>query len=269
MGPLSFGQVLDATWAIYRRGFPSFVAVGLLSQVPYVVLVALTGLLVGGASPLGALALVAVFGFLAGVLLQAASIRLADSFYAGHPTTALQSVEQVAPILLPLIALTLLLGVGTSILTIFLIIPGLIFYFRFVLAIPALVIGRDTLWGSFGDAFRLSRGAFWRIFGASVIFGLAIAVVDGLISLVVGHAGLSGSPQATYVLTPTIGGYFGSLGPGLVGGAAVSAVTGSVIPILLTVLYHDRKAAQTPKEPMGFMRGPSEVVPPAGEARPE
>ncbi len=267
MGQLSFGQVLDATWAIYRKGFVSFVAVGLLSQVPYAILVALTGVAVGGRSAVAALALVAVFAFLAGVLLQAASIRLAHSFYEGKPVSALDAVRQVGPVLLPLVLLTVLLGLGTSLLTLLLIIPGFIFYFRFVLAIPGLVIGRDTVWSSFGDAWRMSKGAFWRILGASVIFSLAIAVVDGLISLIAGKAGLSGTQQAAYLLAPTIGRFFAALGPGLVAGAVLSALTGSVIPILLTVLYHDRRAAQNPDletaavltEPSGESHGRAET----------
>ncbi len=263
MGQLSFGQVLDATWAIYRKGFVSFVAVGLLSQVPYAILVALTGVVVGGSSAVGALALVAIFSFLAGVLLQAASIRLADSFYEGKPTSALDAVRQIGPVLLPLALLTVLLGIGTSILTVFLIIPGLIFYFRFVLAIPGLVIGRDTVWSSFGDAWRMSKGAFWRILGASIVFSLAIGVVDALISVVAGKTGLSGSQQAAYLLAPSVGGYFNALGPGLFAGDVVSAVTGSVIPILLTVLYHDRRAAMRLALEMGPMPGQS---PAAGES---
>lgn len=92
---------------------------------------------------------------------------------------------------LPLLALGILLGLGLMLGFAFFIIPGILLYLAWSVAVPALVVERTGIFEAFGRSRFLTRGARWNVFGIGLVMvvlyyvliaavGIATVAVTGL-----------------------------------------------------------------------------------------
>lgn len=178
--PLSFGEILDAAFTMYRRTLAVFLATalipmlavmvafallggemfsGLISQDPARILAAmLPGLLISG---------LFVLGFL---VMAAALTRESSRRYLGEPVSVADGLRAGMRALLPLIGVTLLAGIGFIVVT---------FAFGMVLGILGAATGAGQ-GGEPGAGFRIAvtlLGMIVYLAGAALLFAVLPAVV--------------------------------------------------------------------------------------------
>jgi hypothetical protein len=98
----------------------------------------------------------------------------------------------VGPVVLPLIAVSILAGLGIALGLVLLIVPGLILMTIWALVAPVTVLERPGVFAAFGRSRRLVQGHGWQVFGVIVLFiliFLLIGLVLGIIGAVLGGAG--------------------------------------------------------------------------------
>jgi hypothetical protein len=180
MSPLT--GVLAEAWDLYRRFAAHFLLISFVIYVVTAILVALLSL--GGIA--GAL-IGAVLSFAATYVVQASLIKAVQDVRDGRVDLDLSgTVRAAAPYILPVIAASILAGIGIAIGFILLIVPGLILLTYWCLIVPFIVIGRAGVFESFGRSMRTVRGYAWRVFGTYVLVFLiliAVAIVLGFILL--------------------------------------------------------------------------------------
>ena len=120
-------------------------------------------------------------------------VRLVDDVRDGRlDQSAGELARSVGPVLLPLIAVSILAGLGIAIGFLLLIVPGLILVTLWAVVAPVTVVERPRVLAAFGRSRELVRGNGWQVFGVIVLFVLifiAIGIVLGIVGAVLGDAG--------------------------------------------------------------------------------
>src|ERR1700752_2603378 len=124
----------------------------------------------------------AMIGLVISALTQAALTRATVAEGEGRRASFAESLRAGMAVLLPLIILSILLAVGVMIGFVFLLVPGIILYCMWSVAVPPPVEERQGILGSFGRSRDLTRGARWKIFAILLV----LAVVYWLVSAAVG-----------------------------------------------------------------------------------
>lgn len=129
---------------------------------------------------------------------------------------------------LPLLALGILLGLGLMLGFAFFIVPGILLYLAWAVAVPALVIERTGIFEAFGRSRFLTRGARWNVFGIGlvmlVLYYVLIAAV-GIVTVAVTGLPATGAGVAA----------FGTLSSVLT--ALSTTVSTAVVAAIQTSLY--------------------------------
>ena len=128
------------------------------------------------------------------------------------------SVSATLAKLLPLIFLSILMGLGVGIGFLLLIVPGIFLSIIWVSAVPVLISERVGVFDAFGRSVRLTEGQRWRILALVLIvlvIGTALNFVIGLLTSSMYYIS-SYSPSLMITLMEAIGGVitarFGSIG---------------------------------------------------------
>ena len=185
--PRSLGQLIEATFALYRRAAVPLFIIALVPQVPNMVNVSPDS---GAALALG------LASFLLAVAATAAGISCVGRAMTGRSTDVLDCYGGAVNVLLPVLAVVVLVAlalVGSVILMIIVIgIP--LFFFLLVIwsfATHAVVIENRDVFNALGRSRELVRGNWWRVFGIGLVFMLivfAVVVPIVLVSIIIGLA---------------------------------------------------------------------------------
>jgi hypothetical protein len=226
--PLSVGEILDVSFTLYRRHFPTLGTIAVLcSGIP--VLLSLYIEASGGVLynlPLTLLHYV-LFTVLSSIA-TAATVFVVSESYLGRPLAARDALQRATPLLARLIICSLLLAIIVGIGFIFLFLPGIALLCGLLLAFPSLVLEPGSSpTAALSRSWSLTRGARWRMFALLVTMALLIYVP------------LVGLGAVAAVALP--GGAFGAA-PGTLTLAVVGVVQMLLYPLLycvLTVAYYD------------------------------
>ena len=179
--PRSLGQLIEATFALYRRAAVPLFIIALVPQVPNMVNVVPDS---GAALALG------LASFLLAVAATAAGISCVGRAMTGRSTDVLDCYGGAVNVLLPVLAVVVLVAlalVGSVILMIIVIgIP--LFFFLLVIwsfATHAVVIENRGVFNALGRSRELVRGNWWRVFGIGMVFMLIVFAVVLLIVFLV------------------------------------------------------------------------------------
>jgi hypothetical protein len=185
--PISPGAVVARIWEIYRDQF------GVLA-VTALVLYALQFVIYLVLSPAAGIALAVVFWALS-VLYQGMVVKLVQDVQDGRRDHSVgELLQSVEPVFWPLVAVSILFGIGVGIGFVLLIIPGLILLVIWSVVAPVTVLERPGVFAAFGRSRELVRGNGWNVFGVIVIVFLSVAVLSiaaGLIASSLGSVGRS------------------------------------------------------------------------------
>jgi hypothetical protein len=227
--PLSVGEILDVSFTLYRRHFPTLGTIAVLcSGLP--VLLSLYIEASGGVLQNLPLTLVYYVAFtVLSSIATAATVFVVSESYLGRPLTAASALRRATPLLGRLIVCSLLFAIVVGFGFLFFIFPGIVLLCGLLLAFPSLVLEPGiSPTGALSRSWSLTRGSRLRM------LGLVVTIVILLYVPIVALGAI-----ATVVLpdSSTAG-----LTPGLVTLAVVGVLQMLLYPLLycvLTVAYYD------------------------------
>jgi len=181
---ISPGAVVSRIWQIYRANARVLIGTALiLFALQFVVF-----LLVPGAS-----VAVAILFWALSVLYQGMVVELVQDVQEGgrdhSVSTMLRSVE---PVLLQLMAVSIIFAIGVAIGFVLIIIPGLWLLVMWSVVAPVTVLERPGIFAAFGRSMELVRGNGWAVFGVIIIVSLAVLVVSLAVGLATASLGSFG-----------------------------------------------------------------------------
>jgi hypothetical protein len=171
------GEVIGSAFQIYREQASVLIPTAIILFA----IVALARLVLTG----GAAALVSLVALVLGVFYQGMVVELVGDVQDGRRDNSVEQLFRgVAPIVLPLIGLSILLGIGVGIGFILLIVPGLFLITIWSVAAPALVIERRGVFAAFGRSRELVREHGWQVF-AVILVVIVLSILVGIIVAIV------------------------------------------------------------------------------------
>jgi hypothetical protein len=178
---ISPGAVVSRIWEIYLD--QTLVLVGtaaVLFGVEFIVILLI---------PSASIATGILFWALS-VLYQGMVVELVQDVQDGRRDHSVGGLlRSVEPVLLPLMAVSVLFALGLTIGFILLIIPGLFLLVIWSVVAPVMVLERPGVFATFGRSRELVRGNWWNVFGVIVIVALAVVVVSLLVALLTASFG--------------------------------------------------------------------------------
>ena len=175
------GRVLSRTFGAIGRNVALFVGLSaILAGVPQLI-AGLWQASAGAIDKVGAPAVMAiVFGALLGVLgtvvLQVAITRATVSDLVGERPRFAACLKSGITLFLPMIGLTIVAGLGVTLASLLLVVPGIMLFVAWSVAVPAYVQERVGISASLGRSRTLTKGARWKIFALLLVWWI-IAVV--------------------------------------------------------------------------------------------
>jgi ABC-type multidrug transport system fused ATPase/permease subunit len=169
--PISPGSVVARIWEIYRAQFAVLVGTAvILFAVEFVL-----NLLLGSAAAWALAVLFIALSF----LYQGMVVRLVQDVQDGRRDHSVGDlIRGVEPVFWPLVAVSILAGIGIGIGFVLLVIPGLILIVIWSVVAPVIVLERPGVLDAFGRSRELVRGNGWNVFAVIVIVFLAVAVIS-------------------------------------------------------------------------------------------
>ncbi len=196
---MGVGEILDASITLYRRNWRAFMGIVALIYVPFVFLQQIVVRLlshpfvVGGkvyvtsadASRIAvATGLFALASFLlVQPLATGAMVKAVSDAYLGERPTVGGVYEYALRVIWSILLVTFLLVLVVGIGLILLIIPGIIFYVRFLFATSTVVVEDARGRGALRRSWRLSKNSFWKIFGTTLLAGILGGIVGGTLTV--------------------------------------------------------------------------------------
>lgn len=211
--PIGPGAVVSRVWEIYRDQFGvlfgTAVVLYALQFVIYLALSATTGVV-----------LVILFWAL-GVLYQGMVVKLVQDVQDGRRDHSVgQLLRSVEPVFWPLVAVSILFGIGVAVGFVLLIVPGLILLVMWCVVAPVTVLERPGVFRAFGRSRRIVRGNGWNVFGVIVIVAVIVFLVSIAAGLVAAGLGSFGHAVVQWAVNSAI--------------APVTALSASVLYFELT-----------------------------------
>ena len=189
--PRDLGQLIDATFKVYRKAVIPFFAIALIPQIPNMLSLAFGGTVEDASLTETILALVSL---LIGIVAGAASIFCLGQVLAGRNVDVMDCYGRALSVLLPLLAMTIIVSlalIGSAILMLVLIGIPLFFYVLVIwfFAVQAVVIENKSTFDALRRSHELVKGNWWRVFGIGVVFvllGIALLIPAIVASVIVG-----------------------------------------------------------------------------------
>ena len=183
--PISPGSILSRIWEIYLD--QSWVLIG-TALVLYALQFVIYLLLPGAAG-----ILLAFLFWALSVLYQGMVVNLVQDVQDGRRDHSIgELIRSVEPVFWPLVAVSILFGLGVGVGFILLIIPGLILLVMWAVVAPVTVLERPGVFAAFGRSRELVRGNGWNVFAVILLVFLAVAVISagvGLLTTSLGSVG--------------------------------------------------------------------------------
>jgi hypothetical protein len=175
--PLSTGELLDRTFSLYRSHFGLFLGLFALPHL-FVLAYQCIGLTFQSPNPqLPNILLNAVWSMGAGFLSlaasaasQAATVIAVSEVHLDRPAGVADSFSRVKGQILPVIGLSLLVGLAAGAACIALLVPGILLFVVWSLAVPAKILENRGVLDSMSRSMDLTKGNRWRIFVIWLLF---------------------------------------------------------------------------------------------------
>ena len=235
-GDFDIGRVISLTFKAIGRNLPVFLLLSLIfAGIPAfavswlsldVAKRALTGTAVGfdpniiaSAFGGGLVSLVTTY------VLQGALVRGAIDDFNGRKADFGVCISNGLRYFLPLLVISILTSLGTAFGFILFIIPGFIFLVMWTVVVPAEVVEKAGIFGSFGRSRQLTKGHRWSVFALLIIYVILMGVVSAVAQGVTTPFLMSNDPGA-------------AIGAALAT-AALQAVTSLFAAVGVTALYFE------------------------------
>jgi hypothetical protein len=195
--PLTFGEILDGAFSLYRRNFTTFFLTALLPFVPLIPLWLVLGAVgVTEAALAVTQGLLLPYSLLAHILVWGALTRQGADAYQGEHCSVGAGFSAGFRRLLPLIGVTFMTLLLITVGLVFLGVPGVLILIMCFAVVPAVMLEGRGVFAALGRSRALARGAWGRIFGVLIV----LMILSLVPMFVIGAAGawgtLTGAPGA-------------------------------------------------------------------------
>jgi len=184
---VSIERVLRQAWELYRKFFLRFV---LTAAVIFVVLEFFAAVSESSAHAhhWTAAALWSLVTFLLWIVgtfwLQGALVEAVSDLRDGRADLSIEELyRRTRPLLPSLIAAGVVAALGVACGLVFLIVPGLILFTRWIFIVPVIVLEKKSAGESFGRSSGLVKGSSWPVFALILLTVIVLGVGSSLISL--------------------------------------------------------------------------------------
>jgi hypothetical protein len=238
--PLSVGEILDATFAIYRRQFPRLFTIAVVSlALPYALNTYIMGRF-GVASSTDELVRMFAWLLISMVLFAvfqavatAATVHIVSESYLGNELTVADAFRRTGPSVWRLILVWLSVSLLVFLGAVFFLVPGIILALGLAFSTQVLVLERVTPLEAMRRSWALARGSKGKIFLLMITVGVILFVVlmGSLIALMfVSFFVGSPEPGESAPLLTTLSDIVVLV---------VQLLIFPILPCLLTVTYYD------------------------------
>src|SRR5689334_14078690 len=223
-GDFRVGHVISRSFPLLFRHFLTFFAVTLITLPPLFLLRQASA--IARTDPSQALITIGI-GFLLMAVLRmfSSAVILHGAFQdmRNRPVNLLESLKVAFRRLLPLVLLALLEWLLLMLGLILLIVPGLILYTMWLVAVVPCVVERTGPWRSLRRSQELTKGHRWRVFGLFLLLLLL-----GLIN-----------PLLQVTLNATLGAMTAAIG-----NAIWTTIASAFSSVVIAVTYYDLRVAK-------------------------
>jgi hypothetical protein len=182
---ISPGSIVRRVWALYvdQAGLllPAAIALYAIQFAIALLLGGVTGLLLG------------ILFWILAILYQGLVVELVGDLQQGKRDNTLGDLlDSVTPVLAPLLAVSVLFGLGVGIGLVLLIVPGLFVMTIWSVVAPVTVIEHPGVFEAFSRSRQLVKGHGWNVFGVIAIVyvaTIAFSLVAAAIAAPLGHVG--------------------------------------------------------------------------------
>ncbi len=239
--PLRFGELIDAGFRLWRKGFKDLFIVAAIITVPVGILsyalqrgqvIAIDEggiLIVRDTASYAATALsLAVLSIGASFLSAGATLVLTTRGYIGTVPSWQDGFRVAVSRLFPFIGLSILVGLAVFAGLIALVVPGIFIGLGLAFATVAFWAEGTRVTESMGRSWDLARGRRWPLFGLLIVAAFAFAVI-GLVVTAPLLIALFSDNTELYLLADNVG------------NAVISALVSPLASCLLTAAYYDAR----------------------------
>jgi hypothetical protein len=196
--PSSFrvGAVFSRAFELLFRDFGKFFGLSLLAWAPFLLLTLLAGGtqpgLASGVPPGGgaiarwALSFlgIALLWMLLSVLCQAIILYGAFEQMRGKSFAVGESLKRGLTRFFPILGVILCMAFGGGFASVFLIVPGIIVFLMWYVAVPVCIVEERGPFASLGRSRELTKGSRWKLFGIVIVIAVASWVVQMIVQFV-------------------------------------------------------------------------------------
>ena len=223
------GSVIGRGISIF---FGNIVAFAIVTVVLFIVPVLLTLFVFLPMGPQAGGILTMLVWMIAYFWLSAALVYGVVSDLRGNKAGVGQILSGALAVLIPVFFLSIVVGILVGIGTLLLIVPGVILYVMFWVAVPVAVVERAGVMGSMKRSMELTKGCRWKVFFILVVWLVLTAIIQLIVATILGvplgEAGMAA----------------GGVGGGWWITQLVSMLLGGISASILAVGYHDLRVVK-------------------------
>jgi hypothetical protein len=262
--PLTLGELLDRTFSLYRQHLLVFVGIVALPHLALLAVQILNTTLAASASS-NLARMMTTFATLIPLLLvsmvtmavsQAATTVAVSQLHLDRPVSIRDAFAALRGRVVHICAITFVISVLIGFGFLLLILPGIFFYLRWSLVIPAVVIERLGLRDAMARSAALVEGLYGRVFVVFLLYFLLIMVFESVweiplvITTILHGASPAGPPLWTQIVLQ-------------VGTFVTQCLVGPLQTIALALVYYDARVRKEAfdLEHMLEQLGPAAVEP--------
>jgi uncharacterized membrane protein len=182
---------------------------------------------------MGATLLSSLVGIVIAALVQGALTRAVVTANEGRRASFGESIATGLRVILPLIGLSIVIGIGVMIGFVLLIVPGIVLLLVWAVAVPALVVERVGIFDALRRSAELTKDSRWKILGLFLV----LLVVYWVLSAILGAVGLKMYSAATAATGLTVFNLLGSI----VLGTVFNTLWGTIQPSLYVELRQSKE----------------------------
>jgi hypothetical protein len=243
--PLTLGELLDRAFQLYRTRFALFMGIAAVAYLPVFLLqtVMLWAPKSLSASPTAALGFgsllllpVLVVRLLGVAAANSATVMVVSAAYLERPITLREAYGRVSGMLVRVFFIMIGMGIGIGVGLVLLIVPGIILFLMWALAIPVAVLEDTGLGESLSRSRQLTAGHRFRVFAIYLLyFALVFALEMGLMGPLGAILAVKGRTVGAAAVTPII-----TVASTILGYVVECLVT-PILTISLSLMYYDER----------------------------
>jgi|KBSSwiStaDraftv2_1062776.scaffolds.fasta_scaffold35384_2 hypothetical protein len=186
---LDFGRVIQGTFGAIKRNFTTFlVVVLLLVGAPGLLLIVGAVMAGGGAVAAGGglIGLGVLLLSVSSIMLQGALVHATVADLNGRHATVGECVSTGLRTFLPVFAILILFTLGVGLSALAFIFPAFMVAVAWSVSVPAQIVERSGVFGSFTRSGQLTKNNRWRIFGLVLLWWIISTAVQGTLTNLAG-----------------------------------------------------------------------------------